>query len=101
MPRYYVHNLETDKLNIFTAACARAVFSKATLAGKTAVSSERPCEVMTSLQLAQAIVMYLTGRPDDPTPMLIKMLDDFAAEAIHYAAKTTPRREARDESVHP
>ena len=35
---------------------------------------------LTTEEMAQAIIMHLTGRPDDPTPLLLKMLNDFRGE---------------------
>jgi hypothetical protein len=32
---------------------------------------------MTDEQWAKAIIIHLTGRPDDPTPMLLKMIADI------------------------
>ena len=34
-------------------------------------------EPMTDMQWAQAIIMHLTGKPDDPTPVLLQMIADI------------------------
>jgi len=35
---------------------------------------------MTDEQWAKAIIIHLTGQPDDPTPMLMKMIADMRGD---------------------
>lgn len=42
---------------------------------------------MTDLQWARAIIIHLTGRPDDPTPMLLRMVADIRGrDAVSFPA---------------
>jgi len=48
---------------------------------------------------AKAIVMHLTGRPDEPTPMLLKMVADIRAEGAEADAMN--RAAFRGGTFHP
>lgn len=43
--------------------------------------------MMTDEDWARAIVMHLTGRPEDPTPMLLKMIADIRREGRGETSK--------------
>jgi len=48
---------------------------------------------MTDVEWAKAIIMHLTGQPEDPTPMLLKMIADIREEGHRKNAESRqPRR---------
>lgn len=45
---------------------------------------------MTDEEWTKAIILHLTGKPDEPSPMLVKMIADIRAEARDSRRKLPP-----------